>query len=101
MCLVFDILPEAEEDIVSCGDCLAGRSLSAAWRFADAVDETIQMLLNNPEMGERLRADPTGQIRYRTVVKFRTSLIFYRRMDAVLEIVRVIHGARDYENFFE
>ena len=101
MCLAFDILPEAEEDIVSCGDYLAERNLSAAWRFADAIDETIQMLCKNPEFGEQLQADPTGTIRYRTIVKYRSYLIFYRRVDSVLEVVRIIHGARDYERLFE
>jgi plasmid stabilization system protein ParE len=38
MTLAFDILPQAEQDIVSYGDYLAERSLSAAERFADAVD---------------------------------------------------------------
>jgi len=101
MSLTFDILPEARRDIVSYGDYLAERDISVAWRFADAVDATIEMLCNNPELGERLHADPTGQIRYRTISGFRNYLIFYRRVDAVLEIVRLLHGAQDYEQFFE
>ena len=101
MNLVFDILPKAEQDIVSYGDYLAERNLTAAWRFADAVDDTIQMLCRNPGMGERLRSDPTGQIRYRTISGFRNYLIFYRRVDSVLEIVRVLHGAMDYDKLFD
>ena len=99
MTLAFDILPQAEQDIVLYGDYLAERSLSAAERFADAVDATIQMLLQNPEMGELLRSDLTGQIRRRTVLGFGNYLIFYRRVDTTLEIVRVIHGAMDGEPF--
>ena len=49
----------------------------------------------------RLCADPTGQIRYRTISGFRNYLIFYRRVDDILEVVRLLHGARDYEQFFE
>jgi len=101
MSLSFDILPKAKQDIVACGDYLAERDLSVAWRFADAVDAAIEMLCRNPELGERLRADPTGQIRYRTISGFRNYLIFYRRVDDVLEIVRILHGARDYNQFFE
>jgi len=101
MTLVFNVLPDARQDIKSCGDYLAERSFSAACRFADAVEATIQMLLRNPELGERLHSDPTGRIRYRTVLDFKHYLIFYRRADSVLEIVRVLHGARDYEPFFE
>ena len=101
MGLSFDILPEAKQDIVAYGDYLAERDLSVAYRFADAVDATIEMLCNNPELGERLRADLTGQIRYRTISGFRNYLIFYRRVDDILEIVRLLHGARDYEQFFD
>jgi len=100
MRLVFDVLPKARQDIAAYGDYLAERSISAAFRFAGAIDATIQMLLQDPELGERLRSDPTGQIRYRTVSGFRNYLIFYRRVDAVLEIVRVLHGAMDEENVF-
>ena len=43
------------------------RNPSAALKFADAVDETIQMLCRSPNLGERFRADLTGQIRFRTI----------------------------------
>ena len=72
-----------------------------AWRFADAVDAMIEMLCQNPELGERLHADPTGQIRYRTISGFKNYLIFYRQQDSQLQILRILHGARDYEQFFE
>jgi len=101
MGLSFDILPEAKQDIVTYGDYLAERDLSVAYRFADAVDATIEMLCRSPELGERLRADPTGQIRYRTISGFRNYLIFYRRVEDILEIVRILHGAQNYEQFFE
>ena len=101
MSLILDILPEAREDIGAYGDYLAERDIYAAWRFADAVDATIQMLLRNPELGERLHCDPSGQIRYRTVLEFKNYLIFYRRVDSILEIVRVLHGARDYDKLFD
>jgi plasmid stabilization system protein ParE len=56
-------------------------------RFADAVDVTIQMLCRNPNLGERFRADLTEEIRYRTISGFKNYLIFYRRVDDVLEII--------------
>jgi len=101
MCLAPKILPEADSDIDTYSNYIAERNLSASWRFADAVDATIQMLLRNPELGERVRSDPTGQIRYRTISGFKNYPIFYRRMDSVLEIIRVLHGAQDYDGFFD
>ena len=101
MSLIRDVLYEAEQDIMAYGDYLAQRNPAVALRFADAVDATIEMLLRNPELGERLHADLTGEIRYRTVLDFKNYLIFYRRVDSVLEVVRVLHGARDFGKFFD
>ena len=101
MRLILDVHPEARLDIASYGDYLAERNPAVALRFADAVDATVQMLLRNPNLGERLHADLTGEIRYRTVLDFKNYLIFYRRVDDVLEIVRVLHGARDYTQLFD
>ena len=101
MSLTFRFLLEAEQDFISHGEYLFERNPAAAWRFADAVNETVEMLCNNPELGERLRADVTGQIRYRTISGFKNYLVFYRRVDSILEIIRVLHGARDYEPIFE
>ena len=101
MRLILDVHPEARRDIVSCGNYLAERNVAVAERFADAVDATIEMLLGNPNLGERLHTDLLGQICYRTVLDFKNYLIFYRRVNDVLEIVRVLHGARDYDKLFD
>ena len=101
MNLVEDILPEAEQDLVSHAEYLLEQNPSVTRRFAIAVNETIQMLCRSPDLGERFSADLTGQIRFRTISGFRNYLIFYRRVDTVLEILRVLHGARDYEDLFE
>ena len=95
------ITPEAERNIEDIGDYLEARNPSVARRFTRSVGATIQMLLRNPELGERLRVDLTGEIRYRTVLDFKNYLIFYRRVDSVLEIIRVLHGARDFGKFFD
>ena len=101
MSLIPKILPEADQEITAYSDYLADRNPAVADRFADAVDATIEMLLDNPNLGERLHTDLLGQIRYRTIIDFKNYLIFYRRVDDVLEIVRVLHGARDYDKLFD
>jgi len=93
--------PEARQDVDEIGYYLGERNFSAARRFARSVNATIQMLLRSPELGERWQFDPTGQMRYRTVIDFKNYLIFYRRVDDVLEIVRILHGARDYDKLFD
>ena len=40
-------------------------------------------------------------IRRRGILHFANYLIFYRQQDSRLQVLRIIHGARDYEQFFE
>lgn len=89
--------PLALRDVNEYSEYFEARSDSVADRFQNAVRQTVRMLCENPELGERFRFDPTGQIRFRTVSGFTNYLIFYRRVDTVLEIVRVLHGAMDYD----
>jgi len=97
MTLSLFITPEANQNVRKIARYLEERNVSAARRFTRAIEQTGKMLLQDPELGERLRSDPAGQIRYRTVSGFRNYLIFYRRRDAILEIVRVLHGAMDMD----
>ena len=101
MTLSLFITSDARQDTKDIGRYLEERNPSAARRFARAVGETIQMLCRSPNLGERFRADLTGQIRFRTISGFSNYLIFYRQVDTVLEILRVLHGARDYEDLFD
>ena len=100
MTLSLYLSPDVRQDIKDIGRYLEERNVSAARRFTRAVGQTTEMLRQNPELGERLHTDLTGQIRYRTISGFTNYLIFYRRVDSVLEVVRILHGARDYEQFF-
>ena len=77
------------------------QSDSVADRFRVAIEQTVKMLCDSPGLGLRFHGDPSGQIRYRTISGFRNYLIFYRRVDDILEIVRVLHGAMDYETLFD
>jgi toxin ParE1/3/4 len=95
------ITSDARQDAKDILRYLEKQNVSAARRFAHAIRETIKMLCRSPELGEQFRGDPNGQIRVRTISGFRNYLIFYRRMDDVLEIIRILHGARDYENIFD
>jgi toxin ParE1/3/4 len=95
------IKSDARQDIKDIGKYLEEQNSTAARRFVQAIDETIEMLCRSPDLGERLCADPTGQIRYRTISGFKNYLIFYRREDTQLQVLRILHGAREYEQFFE
>jgi len=89
------ITPKARRDVKSIAQYLEERNVSAARRFTHGVGKTAEMLRHNPDLGERLRSDPTGLIRYQTILDFRNYLIYYRPTDSALEILRVLHGVTD------
>jgi toxin ParE1/3/4 len=70
---------------------------SAAIRFLDAAQATIRKLAASPGIGSRY--DPEhpalAEIRFFPVSRFENDLIFYRPIADGIEIVRVLHGARD------
>ena len=92
---------DARQDIYECVEYFESRDSAVADRFREAVQQTVEMLCGNPELGERFRRDLAGTIRRRGILNFTNYLIFYRREDTQLQVLRIIHGARDYEQFFE
>jgi toxin ParE1/3/4 len=85
-------------DIIEIADYLAqAASLASADRFVDAVERTIDRLAAFPGTG--VRYDPENpayvDIRIGMVDRFRSYLIVYRAEDDRLEVLRVLHGARD------
>ena len=93
--------PDAQQDVNGCIEYFENRDSIVADRFQEAVRETVEMLRGNPEFGESFRRDLTGTIRRRSILHFTNYLIFYRREDSRLQILRIIHGARDYERLFD
>ena len=94
---------QAKHDIVEAADYLALDNFDAAMRFLDAVEEAFTFLSENPQAGvKRLTAASTlAEIRMWKVPKFERYLIFYRIVDASIEIVRVLHGARHVDKILD
>ena len=93
--------PDARQDIHECAEYFENHDYAIADRFREAIRKTVEMLCGNPELGERFRKDLTGTIRRRGILGFANYLIFYRRQDSQLQVLRILHGARDYEQIFE
>ena len=93
--------PDAQQDVNECIEYFECRDIAVADRFREAVQETVKMLCDNPELGERFRRDLTGTIRRRSILHFTNYLIFYRREESVLQVLRILHGARNYERLFD
>jgi toxin ParE1/3/4 len=78
-------------------------SLETAIRFYDAAARTFEAIADMPGIGERREtANPRlAGLRVRRIEGFEKHLIFYRPVEDGVEIVRVLHGARDIDRVLE
>jgi toxin ParE1/3/4 len=89
----------ARQDLIDSYAFIGMDDLDAAERFHAAAQETIKRLGENPRIGklrefsiQRLRGIRSWPIR-----GFENWLIFYRVLPDGIEILRVIHGARELD----
>jgi len=69
----------------------------AALRFLNPAEATIRQLAASPGIGTRYDSDhpALAELRYFPITRFKNDLVFYRLAKGGIEIVRVLHGARD------
>ena len=94
---------EADSDVDEIAYYLSDQLEGLGFRFYDCVDATYRQIVENPEWkGVGPFQQPEAQnIRICPVKKFPNHLIFYRIEADRIEILRVLHGARDYMNLFD
>ena len=70
----------------------------AAIRFLEAAQETFESLARTPELGGTLElCNPRlSGMRVWQIKGFKSILVFYRPLSGGVEIVRVLHAARDF-----
>lgn len=91
--------PQVIQDLIEIADYIAEGNLDVSDRFLAAAEKTFQQLGEMPGMG-RIRNSPNPRlknIRQQAVKGFKNYLIFYRTSELGVDILRVIHGARDIE----
>jgi len=94
---------EADNDVFDIACYLSAQREGLGFRFFDAVDATYQQITDNPErkgVGP-FRHPRARDIRIWSIIGFSNYLIFYRIGTEQIEILRVLHGARDYMNLFD
>ena len=98
----FTFLQSAEQDVEEIVDYISHDSAQAAATFRVALQGVCEMLVDIPEAGSaRNFHNPEMKgLRMLPVRKFTKYLIFYRSTSEGLEIVRVVHGARDLPSLF-
>jgi toxin ParE1/3/4 len=88
--------PKAKADLIEIWDYIADDSETRADAFIETIDKKFHALVDAPYLGiardeieTNLRSFPVG--RY---------VIFYRRITEGIEIIRILHGARDLNVIF-
>jgi toxin ParE1/3/4 len=84
-------------DLEEISDYIAQHSSSASLRFLDAAQDTFQFLERFPLVGRacRFRDPRMSDVRKRTIQGFKKYVVYYRPTAEGVEILRVVHGARD------
>lgn len=88
----YELSPESLQDLQDIWDFIASDSVTAADRLEGELFEAFGLLAQRPRMGHT-RSDLTARdVRFWPVGSY---LIVYRRISTKLQIVAVLHGARD------
>jgi toxin ParE1/3/4 len=88
--------PNAGRDIDAILDRIADDNLDAALRFYAAVRTDADRLARMPGMGPLYGLQGTfADVHFWPIRRFRNYLIFYRVIPDGVEVLRVLHGARD------
>ena len=97
------VRPEAERDLDAQADYYAEQEdLELALRFYEAAAKAFALIATQPRMGmvRKYRDPRLAGIRFHPMKDFEKHLIFYRPLADGIEVVRIVHGARDLEAIF-
>jgi toxin ParE1/3/4 len=89
--------PRARRDVLAIVAYLADRNPRAAHDFLAAHQRSLATLRAYPEAGRRYRPDHAALegLRVMAIPGFADYLIFRRYDGATVDVIRVLHGARD------
>lgn len=96
--------PQVIRDLIDLATYIAEDNLEASDLFLQAAEETFKQLEKMPQMGKLTQfSNPSlAGVRQQAIKGFRKYLVFYFLIDDEgVEILRVIHGARDIEAILE
>ena len=88
---------QAHLDLVEAALRIAEETPTAADHWLDSLDEKCRLLARMPELG-RKRPDLAPDLRGFPIGNY---IIFYRPVPDGIQVIRVLHGARDIPELFE
>jgi toxin ParE1/3/4 len=83
--------PFAHADLAEIWSFIADESEAAADRFLGVLEQKFRLLATQPQMG-RLRPELMPEVRSFPVGRY---VVFYLSLADGIELLRVLHGARD------
>lgn len=90
----------AEQDLVAITDYISANHPQAASRVLDAIQESLLAIARHPHMGS-LRDDLlTGLRIFPAKAPAKSYVILFRPCNEGIEVVTILHGARDWEGMF-
>lgn len=98
----FTLSPEAIDDLELIWTYIAQDNRQAADQLVEAAFRICEMLGSHPELGRLRQFSKKLSLGLRSFVitDFPNYVIFYRVKGDAVEIVRVLHGARDIDALF-
>jgi toxin ParE1/3/4 len=89
----------AAQDAEEIANYLAKDSLAAAVRFLENTEVTLADLASSPGIGSPFAVDypQLANLRFGRVKGFPKHMIFYLDHGNAIEVVRILHGARDLD----
>ena len=97
--MTFVVRPKARRDIQDVADYIAADNLEASDRFIDEAYSAFEALASMPMMGSarRFRREGLKGLRLWRIQGFEKYLVVYRPWPDGVEVIRVLHGARNLE----
>jgi toxin ParE1/3/4 len=87
----------SDEDVYEIAAFISRDSLAAALKLIDSFDRKLRLLAEFPHIGA-IREDLAPSLRSFPVGNY---LIFYRPVADGIEVVRILHGARELRRIFK
>jgi len=94
----FVLTPRAERDLNQIWDYIAADNLRAANRVLKALESAMRKLAQNPSLGHWREDLADKRHRFHLVYSY---LIVYRYESKPLQVIRVLHAARDVQNLID
>jgi len=94
---------QAIRSILELAEWISEEKPDSAYKFIESTEKTFHLLEKNPEIGRlyRFLSRRLADVRVWRVAGFENFLIFYRPQQDGVEILDVIHGARDLAAILE